>query len=163
MTTETRHLCIVAGYDGSAPSRAALSLAVARAWPGGRVVVVHAVDPPDGRYERVSYQRQLDTELGRARTLLANLPEEVPGLASLDWSTEVLAGPAAIAIARVADVERATEILVGTRGFGRARALLGSVAHELIHRARCPVTIIPARALPLTATEPLTAVGDDGG
>ena len=45
----------------------------------------------------------------------------------------------------MADVEHASEIVIGTRGFGRARALLGSVAHDLIHRARCPVTVIPAR------------------
>ena len=47
----------------------------------------------------------------------------------------------------MADVEHASEIVVGTRGFGRARALLGSVAHDLIHRAGCPVTVIPERAL----------------
>jgi nucleotide-binding universal stress UspA family protein len=163
MTPETPHPCIVAGYDGSAASRAALSLAVARARPGGRVVVVHAFDPPDGRYDGVGYQRQLDAALGRARTLLANLPEEVPGLGSLDWATEVLAGPAAPAIAAVADVEHASEIVVGSRGLGRARALLGSVAHGLIHRARCPVTVVPERALPLTAAEPIAAVGADVG
>ena len=163
MTIQTPSPCIIAGYDGSAASRAALSLAVARARPDGRVVVVHAFDPPDGRYEGVSYQRQLDMALGRARTLLRHLAEEVPGLSSLDWSTEVLAGPADKAIASVADAEHASEILVGSRGVGRARALLGSVAHGLIHRARCPVTVIPERALPLAAAGPLTAVGDDVG
>ena len=163
MTPETPHPCIVAGYDGSAASRAALSLAVTRARPGGRVVVVHAFDPPDGRYEGVSYQRQLFRALGRAESLLAHLPEEVPGLDSLEWSTETLAGPAAQAIATVADVENASEILVGSRGLGRARALLGSVAHGLIHRAHCPVTVVPERALPLTATQPLSTVGDDAG
>ena len=163
MTPETPHPCIVAGYDGSAASRAALSLAVARARPGGRVVVVHAYDTPEGRYDGVSYQRQLDAALGRARTLLAHLPDEVPGLGSLDWSTEILAGPAARAIAGVAEVEHASEILIGSRGLGRARALLGSVAHGLIHRARCPVTVIPERALPLNITWQLAAVGDDVG
>lgn len=163
MTTQTPNPCIVAGYDGSAASRAALSLAVERARPAGRVVVVHAFDLPDGRYDGVGYQRQLDTAFTRARTLLANLPEEFPGLGSLDWSTEVLAGPAARSIAAVADVEHASEIVIGSRGFGRARALLGSVSHGLIHRAQCPVTVVPERALPLTAVQPLVAVGDDVG
>jgi nucleotide-binding universal stress UspA family protein len=81
----------------------------------------------------------------------------VPGLGSLDWTTEVLAGPAAIALVNVADVEHASEIVIGTRGFGRARALLGSVAHDLIHRARCPVTVIPERALDATDEERLVA------
>ena len=159
MTTHTPHPRIVVGYDGSAASRAALSLAVARARPAGRIVVVHAFDAPIGRYDGISYQRQLDAALGRARVMLANLAEEVPGLAALDWGTEVLGGPAASAIARVADVERASEILVGCRGLGRARAMLGSVTQALLHQARCPVTVVPERALPLTAAPPLAAVG----
>ena len=139
--------CIVAGFDGSPASRAAVSLAVQRAQPDGRVVVVHAYTPPDNRYGAPGYQSLLDAALGHAQALLAHIAEEVPGLASLDWGTEVLAGPPAVALVNVADVEHASEIVVGTRGFGRARALLGSVAHDLIHRARCPVTVIPARAL----------------
>ena len=148
--------CVVAGFDGSPASRAAVSLAVQRAQPDGRVVVVHAFAPPSGGYG-ANYQKLLDVELGHARGLLANLAEEVPGLGSLDWDTEVLAGPAAIALADVADVEHASEIVVGTRGFGRARALLGSVAHDLIHRARCPVTVIPERALSESGRERLVA------
>lgn len=139
--------CIVAGFDGSAASRAAVSLAVERARPDGRVVVVHAFTAPDSWYGGPNYQTLLDTELGHAQELLAHIAEEVPGLASLDWGTEVLAGPPAAALVNVAEVEHASEIVVGTRGHGRARALLGSVAHDLIHRARCPVTVIPARAL----------------
>jgi len=139
--------CVVAGFDGSAASRAAVSLAVERAQPDGRVVVVHAFAQPDTWYGGPNYQTLLDTALSQAQELLAHIAEEVPGLASLDWSSEVLAGPAARALVNVADVEHASEIVVGTRGFGRARALLGSVAHDLIHKAVCPVTVIPERAL----------------
>ena len=139
--------CIVAGFDGSPASRAAVSLAVQRAQPDGRVVIVHAFETPVGRYGAANYQTLLDRALGHAQELLAHVAEEVPGLASLDWDTEVLAGPPATALASVADVEHASEIVVGTRGVGRARALLGSVAHDLLHRARCPVTVIPQRAL----------------
>jgi nucleotide-binding universal stress UspA family protein len=146
-TPKPSRRCIVAGFDGSPASRAAVSLAVERAQPDGRVVVVHAFAQPDTWYGGPNSQRLLDSALDHAQELLAHIAEEVPGLASLDWGTEVLAGPPAVALANVADVERASEIVVGTRGFGRARALLGSVAHDLIHRARCPVTVIPARAL----------------
>ena len=51
------------------------------------------------------------------------------------------------AIADVAAARKADEIIVGTRGFGRARALLGSVAHQLIHLAECPITVIPERVV----------------
>ena len=149
--------CIVAGFDGSPASRAAVSHAVQRAQPDGRVVVVHAFTPPSGGYGGPSYQRQLDAALSNAQRMLGSIAEEVPGLGALDWGTEVLAGPAAIALVNVADVEHATEIVVGTRGFGRARALLGSVAHDLIHRARCPVTVIPQRALSASGEDRLVA------
>ena len=145
--SSTSRRCIVAGFDGSPASRAAVSLAVQRAQPGGRVVIVHAFEEPVTRYGGPNHQALLDRGLDHAQELLAHIAEEVPGLASLDWDTEVLAGPPARALASVADVEHASEIVIGTRGFGRARALLGSVAHDLIHRARCPVTVIPQRAL----------------
>jgi nucleotide-binding universal stress UspA family protein len=139
--------CIVAGFDGSPASRAAVSLAVERAQPGGRVVIVHAYAQPGSWYGGPNYQTLLDAALGHAQELLAHIADEVPGLASLDWGTEVLAGRPAVALVNVADVEHASEIVVGTRGFGRARGLLGRVAHDLIHRAKCPVTVIPARAV----------------
>jgi nucleotide-binding universal stress UspA family protein len=53
----------------------------------------------------------------------------------------------------VAEVRGADEIIVGTRGFGRARALFGSVAHELIHLAECPITVIPERVVDRRETE----------
>ena len=65
-----------------------------------------------------------------------------PGLRGIKWEAELIAGPPAGSIADVASVRHADEIIVGTRGFGRVRALLGSVAHELIHLAPCPVTVI---------------------
>ena len=160
MTVTASRRCVVAGFDGSPASRAALSLAVERARPDGRVVVVHAFATPTGGYGGPNYQTLLDAEFDHAQGLLANLAEEVPGLASIDWGTEVLAGPPATALANVADVEHASEIVVGTRGFGRARALLGSVAHDLIHRARCPVTVIPQRALSADDERRLVATAD---
>src|SRR5688500_2305299 len=113
----TSRRCVIAGFDGSSASRAAVSLAVARAQPDGRVVIVHAFSPPEGAYGGPSYQKLLDAALSRAGQLLANIADEVPGLGSLDWDTEVLAGPAAVALTNVAAVEHATEIVVGTRGF----------------------------------------------
>ena len=53
----------------------------------------------------------------------------------------------------MAAAREADEIVVGSRGFGRARALLGSASHELIHLASCPVTVIPERAVEDAATD----------
>jgi nucleotide-binding universal stress UspA family protein len=51
------------------------------------------------------------------------------------------------AIADVARVRHADEIVVGARGLGRVRALLGSVSHELLHIADRPVVVIPTAAI----------------
>jgi nucleotide-binding universal stress UspA family protein len=146
--------CIVAGFDGSPASRAAVSLAVRRARDGGgRIIIVHALRPA-ARYGQSVTQQLLDAEFGAAQTRIERLPEEVPGLGSVEWEYEIASGPAAAAIVRVAQTEHATEIVIGSRGVGRARGLLGSVAHDLLHRAHCPVLVVPERAVAATAADP---------
>jgi nucleotide-binding universal stress UspA family protein len=54
----------------------------------------------------------------------------------------------------VAAARGADEVVLGSRGFGRTRAPLGSASHELIHLARCPMTVIPERAVEDTAADP---------
>jgi nucleotide-binding universal stress UspA family protein len=44
-------------------------------------------------------------------------------------------------------IERGRRIAVGCDGSPGSRALLGSVAHELIHLAECPITVMPERAV----------------
>jgi nucleotide-binding universal stress UspA family protein len=41
----------------------------------------------------------------------------------------------------------ADEIVVGSRGFGRLRGVLGSVSHAVLHEADRPVVVIPADAV----------------
>lgn len=141
------HPRVVVGFDGTPASRAAVSLALHHVADGGRLVVVHAFKLPSGHYGEPQLQSSLDAGLARARHQLERLPEEVPGLAGVDWASELVGGSAANAILRVADAENATAIIIGTRGVGRARALGGSVAHAVLHSARCPVFVVPARAV----------------
>ena len=68
-------------------------------------------------------------------------------LLETEYETELIGGPPAEAIANVARVRDADEIVVGARGLGRVRALLGSVWHELLHIADRPVLVIPAAAV----------------
>ena len=42
--------------------------------------------------------------------------------------------------------KRQDTIYIGSRGAGRASVLLGSVAHDVLHRADRPVTVITERA-----------------
>lgn len=146
MTAPTEpHPCIVVGFDGSPASHVALSRAIERVGPYGRLYLVHAWEVPEAWRGRGTYQPYVDRELTHAETILTSAVESHPRLKDISWESELIGGPPARAIADVAEVRNADEIILGTRGFGRMRALLGSVAHELIHLAPCAVTVIPER------------------
>jgi nucleotide-binding universal stress UspA family protein len=148
MTPDTHARCVIVGYDGSPAARAALARAAHRAGADRTVYIVHAYHLPTDWIAGPDYQQLLDVELNRARDLMGRLEEESgTDLQGVSWETEVIGDAPARAIAHVATTRDADEIIVGTRGFGRARALLGSVAHEVIHLAECPVTVIPERAV----------------
>jgi nucleotide-binding universal stress UspA family protein len=142
---------IVVAYDGSPAAQAALRLAVDRA-RGGKLFVVHAYGAPADFWGAQHYQEVLDRALQRGEDLLDGLPEVEPRLAEVEYETELIPGAPAEVVANVAEVRGADEIIVGTRGFGRVRAVLGSVAHGLLHAAPCPVTVIPERAVTASPT-----------
>ena len=147
MTSDNRSPRIVVGYDGSAASRAALARAADRAGADGQLYIVHAYSLPMDWLGIPDYQRLLDIELNRAEDLMGRLETESGSdLSGTNWETEVIGVAPAKAIADVAAARNADEIILGTRT-RRDRALLGSVAHELIHLATCPVTVIPERAV----------------
>jgi nucleotide-binding universal stress UspA family protein len=154
MTTLEQHPIVVAGFDGSPASHVALSRAIRRTGATGKLYLVHAWHAPEAWRGRGSYQPYMDNEMERAEEILESAKEAHPGLAEITWESELIGGPPARSIADVAKVRGADEIIIGTRGFGRVRALLGSVAHELIHLADCPVTVIPERMVEREAASP---------
>jgi nucleotide-binding universal stress UspA family protein len=137
--------CVVVGYDGSPASDVALARAIERVGSAGRLYVVHAWEPPGPARGEGFYQQIIDRAQADAEALLDGLGDRHPQLDAVTWEAELIGGPAPKAIADVAATRRADEIILGTRGFGRVRALLGGVAHEVIHLAACPVTVIPER------------------
>jgi nucleotide-binding universal stress UspA family protein len=143
---------IVVGYDGSDASRAALLFAARQAGPRGRVFVVHAYELPPDFLGWPDYDRLLSERRDRGEALLRELPLDGEALAGPEYETELIGGPPSQAIADVARVRGADEIVVGARGLGRVRALLGSVSHELLHVADRPVVVIPTAAVVRTVT-----------
>jgi len=141
--TTDPHPCVVVGFDGSAASHVALTRAIDRVGPHGKLYLVHAWEVPESWRGRGNYQPFVNGALDDAEAVVKQAREMHPGLRGITWESELIGGPVAKAIADVADVRHADEIILGTRGFGRVRALLGSVAHEVIHLASCPVTVIP--------------------
>jgi nucleotide-binding universal stress UspA family protein len=143
-----RRPVIVVGYDGSEPSRVALAVAARRAGNSGRVFVVHAYELPPDFLGSPNFERLLAERQDHGRALLAAI--HLAGsdkLLDTEYETELIGGPPAEVIADVARVRAADEIVVGARGLGRIRALLGSVSHELLHIADRPVLVIPAAAV----------------
>ena len=137
---------IVVGYDGSPPAEAALARGIERAASGGRLLIVHAWLPPRILQGSTTYGVLAAWSYERAELELERLPETHPALAAVEWEARVIEGSAPKALAALARDVGADEIIVGSNGAGRAGALLGSVAHGLLHTAACPVTVIPRRA-----------------
>jgi nucleotide-binding universal stress UspA family protein len=137
-------LRVVVGYEGSAGSQAALERAVDVAGDDGVVFVVHAYALPaqlagtpqlPGTAQRRARRRRVDDQgpVGAdGRTARSRR------LGVRDHRRR-----AAEAIADVAPARHTEEIVVGSRMFGLARVLLGSVARDLIRLADVGVTVIP--------------------
>ena len=136
---------VVVGYDGSPAGRTAVSLGIERVGSTGHLIVVHSHGVPPDYIGVPFYQEMLDESTERAAGVMDELAATLPELRTVDYEPDVVIGSAPEAICRVARVRNADEIIIGTRGLGRVRALLGSVSHEVLHRAGCPVTVIPER------------------
>ena len=136
--------CIVVGYDGSEAAREAVAYAARRAGREGKVYVVHCFGPPPDWLGAPNYQRMMDDHRGRGKAILdALVLEGGDALVDVDYELELLGGHPAEAIVRVAETRDADEIVIGSRGFGRLRAALGSVSHEVLHLADRPVVVVP--------------------
>jgi nucleotide-binding universal stress UspA family protein len=145
MTAETTSPTIIVGYDGSQAAYAAVEQAIDRAAPDGRLVIVHAYQIPIDYSGALYYPEMIGDASRQAKSRLDALERACERLTEVEYECDVAEGPAAAAITRAAEVQEADEIIIGSRGVGRVRALLGSVAHDVIHHAQCPVTVIPER------------------
>lgn len=146
---------VVAGYDGSPESRAALEAAARAAGPLGKIYVVIAFEEPPGWKGRPDRDIAFERAASDGRRLIKELTEDaVPGLRTAPWEAKLLPEPAAEAILRVADVREADEIFIGSRGRGRARSVLGSVSHDVLHGADRPVRVVTHAAAERMARVP---------
>lgn len=146
MTTPENGPQIVVGVDDSPSSQAALEWAAEDALLRGTpLVLLYASTLPIGMWPVapvpegiMEYQRQIARDiLEDAAKIAADLTHD-----RIPVSTEF-----AVATPVAALVERsraAALVVVGSRGRGAfTRAVLGSVSTGLVHRAHCPVVVIP--------------------
>lgn len=133
---------VVVGYEGSDAARSALGCAAREAGSDGTVLVVHAYGPPPDWLGHPYYQTMLDAHRKRGEDLLAEAAAS-PALDGVTVETDLLADNPADAILAAAAAHHADVIVLGTRGFGPARAALGSVGLRVLHAAPCPVVVVP--------------------
>ena len=134
---------ILLATDGSPDAEQALLYARDIALrDGAQVIVVHAFEPVPSflghPWQEKVIARHVYAGQEVADSAAQNLQE-----ASIDLVVEVLEGPPADAILRVADVRECDLIVMGSRGHGTlASLLLGSVSHRVLAHARVPVMIV---------------------
>lgn len=135
---------VVVGVDGSPASLAATDFAFEEAASSGALLrAVRAwTDLRGGGHAPVPPARDRDASIAEERRALAALLAE-PRKAHprVEVVEEVVHGRAARVLIEAST--RARLVVVGHRGLGGfAGLLLGSVAHAVLHRARCPVAIV---------------------
>ncbi len=144
----TNQRIVTVGLDGSTSSSNALAWAAREAAKSGAAIcAVHAYSLPvygDGLGIGVGLTSvELDALHGDHEQMVENQLAPVrAAFPKLEITTRIEIGAAVPAITDAA--EGAQLVVVGSRGSGSWSALLlGSVAHGVAHRARCPVALIP--------------------
>jgi nucleotide-binding universal stress UspA family protein len=134
---------VVAGYDGSAPSRNALAYAAGLALRLGRPLLIVYVcssgvycEPLTGQV--VGVPRDADA---LERWLLSEL-DQVTGHADIDVHVRTRRGSPARELAAAADEFSADALVIGAPAHIWHR-IAGSVSGWLARHARCPVVIVP--------------------
>lgn len=139
---------IVVGIDGSRHASRALRWAMAEAALRKTDLTVLTVNPvPAGCWtgapvtlagdeQRVSEMRKLaEEEAGKAA-------EELGEYKPRSVVVQAMSGFPVRALTEAS--EQADLLVIGSRGSGIGALLLGSVADQVAHHARCPVVIVPA-------------------
>jgi adenylylsulfate kinase len=136
---------ILLATDGSPDAAAALRYARDLAWRDeAMVVLVHAFEPVP-RYLGDPWEERVTVRhIAGAREVASGAAQALQE-AGVDVIVEVLEGPPADAILKVADVRACDLIVMGSRGHGAlASLLLGSVSHRVLAHARIPVMVVRA-------------------
>ena len=145
---------VVVGYDSTALGRAAVVEAGLRAGLTGCVFVVYAYRNPPG-FLGSPLLRATAEHRSSHRPACPHQPPQGPWrLAGRQYVPELLGGPPADALMRVAAARSADEIVVGARHAGRLRGVLGTVTRTLLRTAEVPVITIPESAPPDRGSTP---------
>ncbi len=97
-------------------------------------VLPHEAQPGAGAQSQADYHERVETATGQVLALLRE--------AGIEARTAVAFGAPGEEIVRVADTEQADLVIVGRRGAGLSRALLGSTSDYVLRHATRPATVV---------------------
>lgn len=133
-------LAVDGSYNASQAAKLAGSLArelEADLW------IVTAFDPVPPYLGEPNMQNAINARMEAAEAVLKETLKAV-GTIHGGLKTEVLEGPAAEAILKVAKTRQNDLIVMGARGLGTLSGiLLGSQSQKVLHHAPCPVLVVP--------------------
>ena len=134
---------ILVAYDGSEQSQRALQKAIEVAQCSqARLQILYAYDKIPPYLGEPNLQHLIDRSVEKAQPAMVQAVEILKAT-GLEFSTNILEGPAAEAILRVAQLEGCDLIVMGSRGLGMVQGLLlGSVSYRVLHHATIPVLIV---------------------
>jgi nucleotide-binding universal stress UspA family protein len=146
---------IVVGYDGSVPAGAAVEVA-ARLVPDADASITYLWTPP---FASEQLRRRLWTGTAGLNEFVDAIEREgeaearrlaatgVAVAAAHGWGAtpqiERAYGGEGVHLTQVAENNSADLIVVGSRGLGGARAVLGSISDIVTHYSPCPVLVVP--------------------
>ena len=134
---------IVLAFDGSDYSNKALESAKslterfeATLW------LVHVFRNPSDFLGYTDYEKLYARRKSAAQAVLDDALQKL-GTTTFIVNGELLEGPEAESILKVAENRKADLIVMGTRGFGTVKGfLVGSVSRKVIHYASCSVMVV---------------------
>lgn len=136
---------ILLAVDGSenAWKAARMAAEIARCSPAVPTLrIVIAYDPIPSYLGEPNLQSAIDERMKNSESVLGQALQvvgKIPG----EIRTEILEGPAADAVLRVAETRGSDLIVMGSRGLGQiAGLLLGSQSQKVVTHAPCPVLIV---------------------
>ena len=146
---------VILGFDGSPAASAAID-AAAKLLPGAHAWIAHIWMPP---FADESLRRQLwngssniDQYVAAIEREGAREAERIAGAGAAlaraaGWRAEPLVdrgfGGDGVQFAQLAEKLGAGLVIVGSRGLGGTRAVLGSVSDMVVHYSRHPVLVVP--------------------
>jgi len=137
---------ILLAMDGSSHAEEALKYVRDLALrDDAQVIVIHAVPPLPIFLGEPERQRLISRNVVEGEQVADQAAEKLREAGVDDVIVEVLEGPPADAILRVAETRQCDLIVMGSRGHGELTSLLlGSVSHRVLAHAHVPVLVVRA-------------------